>query len=449
MKKILSSIILLIGIFVSFKANARSFDSIIESEIKKVYVERDLSEKDIILLGRFMTNGIENARVGNMVRAKIKSLLLNKPNVTPIFQEDMNINLKLPYNYEKFKKNNISYIINGVMQGNGENYTLVLSIIDVYKATKILEQSFNFKLEHEDKFIKQLTTQVYEFLTGEFGFFYGKLLYTTIAKPGVRPFKKIVLSEKKLDSIVATSFSNENDISFNPRYCKQNKEVFFVSQKPKYPSEILIASRINGSIEKLNVRQLGLNKAMFSPSISKNCNEIVFSVAENGMTNLYLFNRTLNSLKILTPENRAINTSPHFFDNDSKIVFVSDVSGKPRIWKMEVNGKNKQQITIGEGAYYSPSVSSDGKKLAFIKVNLGKFYLGISNLDGTNEELLYSSFLIENPSWTPIGKTIIFSMKLERDSKSRVYAISLNGREPEVIDALSGNLNEPLWIEEF
>lgn len=442
-------IILVINIFISFKSNAKSFDSIIESEIKKVYVERDLTEKDVILLGKFASNDNENARVGNIVRAKMKSLLLNKPNVLPMFQEDVGVSLELPYNYDRFKKNNISYIINGAIQGNGESYTLVLSIIDVYKATKILEQSFNFQLQNEDKFVKQLTTQIYEFLTGEFGFFYGKLLHTTIAKPGVRPFKKIVLSEKRLDSIVATSFSNESDISFNPRYCKQNKEVFFVSQKPKYPSEILIASRVNANIEKLNVRQLGVNKSMFAPSISKNCNEVVFSVSENGVTNLYLFNRSLNSLRILTPESKSINTSPFFFDNDSKIVFVSDVSGRPKIWKMESNGKSKQQVSKGEGTYYSPSVSNDGKKLAFVKVNLGKFYLGISNLDGTNEELLYSGFLIENPSWTPIGKTIIFSMKLERDSQSRVYAISLNGREPEMMETLSGNLNEPLWIEEF
>jgi TolB protein len=226
--------------------------------------------------------------------------------------------------------------------------------------------------------------------------------------------------------------------------------VFFTSQKPKKAAEIMIANRVSGVVERLIIPEFeNQRKILFSPTISKDCTKIAFSVSENGSTNIYIFNRNTEKLTMLTNTKNTINTAPFFFNNDKKIIFVSDRQGKANIWEMKIDGSEQKRISQGDGAYYSPSVSSDGKKIAFVKVKSGVFSLGIANTDGSKEDLIHSAFLIENPIWAPIGKTIIFSMKPSSKEKSRVYAISFNGRKPEELPALKGSLNEPKWVDEF
>jgi tol-pal system beta propeller repeat protein TolB len=441
-------------LFVNAKAE-KSIDSIIEDSIQKVYVQRDLNEKDIILFGKFNVVGTmpeDGQKIAIDIRNQIVSLLSNRPNILPVLEEKVLFTqLKTPItDYTYFKQNNISYIITGDLIFKNSKFYLQINIFDSYKMEQILEQEFEVLTNSLDFFSKKLATQVYEFLTGEFGFFYGKLLYTVTERPGVRPFKKIVLSKKEGNSINATMFFDGSDIAFSPTYCYSTKEVFFVSQKPKSHSNLLIANRVTSRISKLNIPQFkNTNKSLFSPDLSKDCNNIVFSVSENGSSKLFLFDRLTSELKFLTGSKGTINTSAKFFDDDKKIIFISNNFGSPKIWKINTNGTGKEMLIKNEGSYYAPSVSNDNQKIAFVKIYNKSFYLGIANIDGSKEELLYSGFLIEDPIWSPIGKTIIFSMKPERNSQSRIYAISLNGREPEQLETLSGDVGEPILVDEF
>jgi TolB protein len=433
----------------------KSFDKIIQKEdddqdIKKINVQRGLRDRDVVIIGQFTANTFENLVMANEIRKEMKALIFEKPNLMPILQEDAS-DIELPKfitDYEALKAKDVAYVINGRLDFKDAEFKLHLLIFDIFKGEKVAESEFKFKKEYKELFVKQVSTQIYEFLTGEFGFFYGKLLYTATNRPGVKPFKRVIISHRENDLIEATAFTNGVDITFNPRYCSKNQEVVFVSQQPRKGAEIFIANRITGQIQKLPINILN-ESSIFSPSISNDCNKLALSISGNGSTNIYIYDREQDILQKITATNNAINTAPEFFDNDKKIVFVSDRTGKPKIWTMTADGQNQKMITKGEGAYYSPSVSQDGSKIAFINVKSGIFSLGNINTDGTNEEVLYSSFLIENPTWTPIGKTILFSMKKNRDDKSRIYYISLNGREPEELDALKGNLAEPRWIDEF
>jgi TolB protein len=447
-------IIIAIMLIFNISFSKEKFDKIIEKETntqaKKIDVKRNLKDRDIFLISKINATTIENISVANQIRQEMKNLILEKPNLMPILEEDMEgfSVSNFIINYEALKSRDISYLLNGNLSFKNDEFILVISIYDALKGEQVARSEFRFTLETKDLFIKKLTTQVYEFLTGEFGFFYGKLLYTVTNRPGVKPFKRVILSSRENNLIEATAFTNGLDITFNPRYCADASEVFFISQKPRKSSEIFVANRITGAITKLPM-ELGSEKSIFSPSISSDCSKVIISVAEEGSTNLYTYDRESNILKKITNTRNIINTAPEFFDNDKKIIFVSDRTGKPKIWEINIDGSNLKQITKDEGAYYSPSVSQDGKKVVFVNVKSGVFYLKIADINGTKEETLYSSFLIENPSWSPIGKTIIFSMKKDKNDKSRIYSISLNGREPEELDALSGNLGEPKWLDEF
>lgn len=420
----------------------------LELEDKKVLVRRKLGARDAILLATFRAESFEEKVLSSQLRNELKELLNTRRNIITILAEEIGEEKTERPAFEVLRANNIDYMITGNLVQDNNNFTFYLGIWEVYENKRLIFKKLTFKSGEEDIFLKQLASIIYEFITGEFGFFYGKLIYTLTERPGVIPFKKVVLSHVLKDVIQANTFSNGQDITFNPRYCKERSEMIYVNQARKGGNSFVITNVLTNKHGFLEL-PFEERKIIFSPNLSKDCNIVIFSIAENGATNLYSFNRELKEVTQLTKSKNAINTSASFFEEDSKIIFISDRTGKPRVWVMNKDGSNQKMLINGEGAYYSPSVSRDNKKIAFVKVRLGNFSLSIADINGENEKILYNGFVIENPVWTPIGKTIVFSMKPNPKAKSRIYAISALSGEIDELDALNGDLNEPKWIDEF
>src|SRR5262245_38635712 len=64
------------------------------------------------------------------------------------------------------------------------------------------------------------------------------------------------------------------------------------------------------------------------------------------------------------------NTDPIISADGRHIVFTSNRTGAPQIWRMDIDGRNQKQLTFGEGqkesAQYA-ALSSDGREVFFIK----------------------------------------------------------------------------------
>lgn len=434
----------------SLNANKLEFNE------NKIEVKRLKGERDSILIADFYSKKEDSKALTKDFLIKFKTLLDKKKNIYPLMQADIGIKdfpLK-PSNFEELKENGIDYIITGTLDVVDESKIKIKVFIwDTYEKSGILAHEFETSVLFLDKFLAQFATQIYEFITGDFGFFYGKLLYTAkLTENGkMMHFKKVISSQEVEDKIQATAYTDAKNITFNPRYCKPSNEIMYVSQKRGRPSQIFILNRDTGEREALHIPELQkVFAGIFSPSFSSSCREILFSASFSGSTNIYSFNRDNFVLTKLTYDKKYINTSPSFFNGDKKIIFVSDrIGGRPKIFTMNVDGTDQKQITVDSGSYFSPSVSSDDKKIVAVKVYEAKFRLVTLDITGENEREILSGFLIENPVWTPIGKTILFSMKHKRTSSSRIFSASSNSREVVEMPALRGELEEPIWIDEF
>lgn len=436
----------------------RTTESRLEFEDEKIEVKRAKGERDSIVLGKLLTTDLEAEAEGEKFLYSIKQYLQQKKNLYPILQKETSLRkpLLLIENFEEMKSNGIDYIITGTFQilSLRESLTPIkikIFIWDTYEKSKILEHEFVTTKENLENFTKEFVTQIYEFITGDFGFFYGKLLYSLQAEN--INFKKIIVSAAEKGVVDGLAFTDGKHIAFSPKYCKSEREIMYVSQKRGKPSRISLLKAATGITERLVIPEFEKelkHYSLFSPSFSRDCSKIVFSATQGDSTNIFLFNREDKKLTQLTHDSTFINTSPAFFADDTKIIFVSDRTGnRPKIFQMDINGNVKFQLIHGEGSYFSPSVSRDGKKIAFSKSNGGKFFLGMAHSDGTYEKEIFSAFLIEAPSWTPIGKNIIFSMKEKRNSPSRIFTISLNSFDLQELPALNGNASEGSWIDEL
>ncbi len=128
----------------------------------------------------------------------------------------------------------------------------------------------------------------------------------------------------------------------------------------------------------------------------------------------------------------AILPTP-FGGSGGQVAFVSDRSGKPQIWLMDVDGSNQVMITDQADGACQPDWSPDGKKLVFISPCTGRsrHYPGSSlyliNSDGSGLEPLPTAPEGDfDPSWSPDGHFIAFTSL--RNGRLQIYRLKVDDR---------------------
>ena len=98
----------------------------------------------------------------------------------------------------------------------------------------------------------------------------------------------------------------------------------------------------------------------------------------------------------------------------SLIAYSSNESGNSDIWKMNIDGTNKIQLTTNSAADNAPRWSPDGSRIVFISNRNGYYQMWTMNSDGTNQTLLYTDpgYNHEGPSWSKDGSLIYYSRGL-------------------------------------
>jgi TolB protein len=115
------------------------------------------------------------------------------------------------------------------------------------------------------------------------------------------------------------------------------------------------------------------------------------------------------------------NATPSLSRDGKKIAFISTRDGeKQQIYSMNADGSDVTRITKDDTiGHYNPQWSPDGKRMVYYtEKGDGKDQVWVMNADGSNNTLLTGG-IGHNifPGWSPDGKKIIFSSS-KRDAKS-------------------------------
>src|SRR5688572_11997857 len=73
---------------------------------------------------------------------------------------------------------------------------------------------------------------------------------------------------------------------------------------------------------------------------------------------------------------------------DGKIVFNSMAGGRDGIWIMEADGKNRKQLTTAETVDYNPSVTTDGRHVVFVSERTGAPAIWVMDIQESNQRNL-------------------------------------------------------------
>jgi len=154
--------------------------------------------------------------------------------------------------------------------------------------------------------------------------------------------------------------------------------------------------------------------------------------------------------------------APIWFKNDNQLYFSAnfhkDEDLEPfdsEIYQIEISDGAIKALTKRHGPDFSPVLSPDGSKIAYLGFNdryqgYQITYLYVMNVDGSNSKLISKDFDrdIQNVKWSSNGKGLYFQYDDKGDTK--IGHITLDGKVTTIADNLGGlSLGRPYNAAEY
>ena len=275
--------------------------------------------------------------------------------------------------------------------------------------------------------------EVFKYYTGEPGFFGSKIAFTAKAKGGNQIYAM------DFDGANAFAVSRNSSTNILPAWAPNGGSIAYTSFMRNNP-DLYVAPAAGGRPKKVS-GYIGMNTgAAWSPDGSK----IALTLSKDGNAEIYIVSASDGSIIKRITNDKAIDTSPAWSPDGGQLAFVSDRNGGPQIFVVSAGGggatqvstngnyntiptwsprkgkrilayttrdggaydivtldldsKQMQRITQGEGSNEEPAFSPNGRAIAFARAGQGIF---IGNADGTGKAVKVWSGSATGVDWGP------------------------------------------------
>jgi TolB protein len=222
--------------------------------------------------------------------------------------------------------------------------------------------------------------------------------------------------------------------SFVPSFCiSQDGQRIAYASRSKNKSKLMI---LDGLGKNTLVREAKSERYM-NCSFLPDGNGIVFSKTINRGTEIFVTFPPYSQERQLTfSAEGTLNIDPAVSPDGKSIAFTSDRSGRPTIYRMNVDGSAPKRIVFA-GSYNSEPVwSPDSSSIVFSGYDPSKKNYDLFKIDhdGKNMARLTSSKIgpdkwsnNEKPAFSPNGKFIAYVS--DRTGQKQIFTVDLAGRE--------------------
>jgi len=323
-------------------------------------------------------------------------------------------------------------VAGGVYPVAGGRYEVRFRLFDVPKQTSLGGLAYTITPAQARATAHRIADFIYEKLTGDKGMFATRIAY--VVKSGPKYQLQIADSDGANPQTAITS----NEPILSPAWAPDGNRLAYVSFEAKKPV-VYVHSLATGQRRAVaNFR--GSNSA---PAWSPDGQQLALVLSRDGGTQLFVMGADGSGVKRLMNSN-AIDTEPYFSPDGQWIYFTSDRGGGPQIYRIATSGGTVERVTYNVGDYnVTPRVSPDGKMLAFVSRNSGRFQVVAMDLASRQTQVLTDGGREESPSFAPNGKMILYATYT--GGRGVLAATSSDGRAGYRLAVPAGEVREPAW----
>lgn len=337
------------------------------------------------------------------------------------------------------------YLVVGKMRAAGpKGYVVQFQLFDVYKATQLAGYSIPANDGDLRYVAHQISDIIYETLTGEPGAFNTRIAYVTLVrKANKKPkYSLYVADADGYNSQVVLQSSRE---LLSPSWSPDGRYLAYVSfEKGKRGRAAVFIQEVATGKRQMIADYPGHNGA---PSWSPDGSKLALVISrlkarDRSNYDIYVYDLKNKKLRRLT-KHWGIDTYPVWMPDGQSIVFTSDRSGRPQIYRISTRGDRPKRLTFAGRENDRPVISPDGRNIAMVHSNGGGYRIGILELETRQFQVLTDGTLDESPSFAPNGSMIIYATTY--NNRQVLAAVSTDGRVKQRIPFEEGSVREPAW----
>lgn len=404
-------------------------------------VEIDVNKGNVeplpIAITDFISSGGIGAEISDIVAADLKRSGLFAPIDKGAFIEKITNSDQAP-RFEDWKVINAQALVVGRVSQEGDGRLRAeFRLWDTFGGQQMIGEQFFANPQHSRRIAHQIADAIYERLTGEKGYFDTRIVFVDESGPKNDRKKRLAIMDQ--DGANTRYLSDGRSIVLTPRFSPTRQEITYMSYESGEPQVYLL--QIETGQRELVGKFPGMT---FAPRFSPDGQKVIMSLLrDDGNSNIFAMDLRSRNTTRLTNES-AIDTSPSYSPDGSRVVFTSDRGGQPQIYVMGADGSGQTRISFGGGSYSTPVWSPRGDLIAFTKQTGGEFQIGVMKTDGSGERILSSGFAQEGPTWAPNGRVLMFFTQGAGAGGPKLKTIDLTGRNEQSIPS-KNFASDPAW----
>ena len=379
----------------------------------------------------FANEGIAGASLSRIVRADLeRSGLFRGLEVPPLAPHP---NENSPVSYGEWRSRLADALVVGSVAQNADGrFEVRFRVYDIVKQAPLGAIAYLFTKDNSRAAAHRIADFVYEKLTGEKGVFSTQIAY--VVKRGTTYELQIA----DADGERAQYLLRSNEPIISPVWSPEGRRIAYVSFESKKP--IVYVHHLSENKRQVVASFKGSNSA---PAWSPDGKTIAVVLSVEGGSQIYLINSDGSGPRRRISNSQSIDTEPRYSTDGKWLYFTSDRGGSPQIYRMSATGGEPQRVTFKGGYNVSPRPSPDGRVLAYVTRDGGKFQVALLDLSNQQVQVITDSDRDESPSFAPNGRMILLATV--RGGRGVLSAVSSDGRIRQNLPYSGGDVREPAW----
>lgn len=318
----------------------------------------------------------------------------------------------------------------------GGEYALEFRVFDVFRGEQLLGFQLSAARQDMRAAAHRISDLIFEKLTGIRGVASTRIAYVSVVGNPRQPTYRLVVADA--DGENARTLMESSQPIMSPAWSPDGRQLAYVSFENNQ-SQVFVQELRSGARKRVSARQ-GVNSA---PAWAPDGRRLALTLSRgDGNLDIYTVELANQMLTRLTAW-PSIETEPNWNLDGSELYFTSDRSGSPQIYKIAASGGQPVRVTF-EGSYNArPRVSPDGRQLAVVHNDRGKFRIAVVDVARASTRVLSSGSQDESPSFAPNGQMLIYATR--EGSKGMLAMVSVDGRIEQQIESPEGDVREPVW----